>query len=1523
MTLPKPSTALRFPCLAIVKHSCIEFLALPSGIPSSPRQHRNKSGLDEQQQLQQGVAPLTVLATVQVNARILNITPFQAGQQQRLAVLTDHADPRLIIVRAVNQRRDGKYEIRSDYQLPLTDLVRPPAEMGLGAWTVSKKDNASASIIAHTNTGTLKITPASSDSSILARSYDVKLPHPTLISLAPIDSPTTTPAVALLSISSIPSKLPGLGTQCVPVLSFHEIDDTNRTLQPIPWGPNRKPPATPTPKNKEQPASASTSTAANGRGKGPQAMGKSITPEQARAKEAELAKSALAQAHVPIPFADALGAHLITSLPAQVGGGILVWGETSILIVPSPSQLYSSVSAPVSPTLSAKAKGKRRKASDHKSPSEERQQVQQAASALSTSPDSAILARSPSSSANEHGKRRRSSVKQQPGMSPTKGAPHSQQTPDDVEGNNEQSPQKVKILRISLPRPVQIVATAVVRDGKSSGIVQDGDDTNRATLNVLFATTAGWLHNLKITLSRSQSTKAWYPSSMHATKIGRIPRPSGPESLTYLGEGFLHVASASGDSVLVQLADDPAGAATATLPSDDVEMVSPPTSPIAISPPRLRGISSSSRLQTQILHQSEPLPDFPLSRSLSLQTVHSWPNLAPALDFLVDGDVNGPTAGAQARVVVACGTGTDGALATVRNGVAVQELGGLQLHGAKRVWNVTLRGGNAGLVYTLGDGSTRILRFSDEGVADVTADIPGRALNRTVECGTLSNGAWVHVAEDLISVFTPGGKILVWAPNQSSDDKNKNATITAASIHDDKILVGVTPDDVILLECKRGDSQLNVVNSIQMEHEVSALDLNRDVAAVGQWSSNTVRLLRIPSLVDVTPSQMTEDANGLGALPRSILIHNFDDVQDSNGNSGDNGTTPYLIAGLSNGSVVSFALSLPTADSLSQTIGVMDKKTSTLGHHPVRLAPFQTTLGKNAVLAVNGDAPTVLWAQEGRMTYSALGYPSVTSATRLIMPGGSSDPVLALVQSGQIELVAAGEIGKLDIQKIALGLDNPHALTGVGKDSFGHFNYFVVLTSGFKPEGNATRDDRRSKVVVYESKEMRKIAEVQLDRLERANCVSTVVLEGQEYLVVGTGYIKPEESQVVSGRLLGFTLEAFDGKRNEWDDRELDLAFETQVDGNTYAVAGVSNKLVAAINSDVLSFGLREGRPVSSSIIGNTNGKPRLVLYRKGRWGSAYMATTLSLIEAEPDRVVVGDALRSMSVLRVESESGYLTEMARDCDPFWNSACSSLDSANQLYIGADISFNLYTTQRGILSKETRQRMEQAEERRRERAAQGDDDARAALSSSNRPPNVEDLDGNWSYVMERRGAWHYGDLVNQFRQGSLVSRATLEALKDVDDDDDDDKMQEDDDGSPSTVSKPLPIDPQLLFCTASGAIGIISQLDLKSSDLLTRVSHNLQVLLSHKYVGKIPFTSWRSLKTDHRTNEPSGFLDGDLLLRYAKELDTYEKEMILNGESNHNGWSQDDDEQQLESMNVIGHEHRSRVEELIDALSRVS
>lgn len=156
------------PCLCRVLHTTLSFIALSSAASSISSSSSSTSS--------NTIRPLSEILSVPINARILRVAaipPQTPGGAQRLAVLTDHHHPRLIILayQSAEQRQqrlggiDGSNKvdwtpILTESVLQLDEMGRPAAESGLN---IEVEQGPGASFLfSHTHAGQLKIAPLQS-----------------------------------------------------------------------------------------------------------------------------------------------------------------------------------------------------------------------------------------------------------------------------------------------------------------------------------------------------------------------------------------------------------------------------------------------------------------------------------------------------------------------------------------------------------------------------------------------------------------------------------------------------------------------------------------------------------------------------------------------------------------------------------------------------------------------------------------------------------------------------------------------------------------------------------------------------------------------------------------------------------------------------------------------------------------------------------------------------------------------------------------------------------------------------------------------------------------------------------------------------------------------------------------------------------------------------------------------------------------------------------------------------------------
>jgi len=189
---------------------------------------------------------------------------------------------------------------------------------------------------------------------------------------------------------------------------------------------------------------------------------------------------------------------------------------------------------------------------------------------------------------------------------------------------------------------------------------------------------------------------------------------------------------------------------------------------------------------------------------------------------------------------------------------------------------------------------------------------------------------------------------------------------------------------------------------------------------------------------------------------------------------------------------------------------------------------------------------------------------------------------------------------------------------------------------------------------------------------------------------VGTAYALPTEAEPSRGRILVFGVV----------DNKLKLVTEAETKGAVYSLNLFNKKLLAGINSKIQLFKWTEtddGMKQLSSECGHHGHILALFVVSRG------------------DFIIVGDLMKSISLLLFKPVENVIEEIARDYNPNWLTAVEVLD--DDTYIGAENSFNLFTVKRNsdAATDEERSRLEVC------------------------------------------GQFHLGEMINRFRCGSLVMR----------------------------------------------------------------------------------------------------------------------------------------------------------------------
>jgi len=165
------------------------------------------------------------------------------------------------------------------------------------------------------------------------------------------------------------------------------------------------------------------------------------------------------------------------------------------------------------------------------------------------------------------------------------------------------------------------------------------------------------------------------------------------------------------------------------------------------------------------------------------------------------------------------------------------------------------------------------------------------------------------------------------------------------------------------------------------------------------------------------------------------------------------------------------------------------------------------------------------------------------------------------------------------------------------------------------------------------------------------------------------------------------------------NDNKLRLQAERSVKAAVFSLADLSGRLVAGVGSKVIVFSWE-------SVDGNRVLKPRGE--HRGNIMALYVAT-------RGDFVIVGDLMKSITVLVHNSNDGSLKETARDYNLNWMTSVELFDDEN--FIGAENSYNIFS-----------------------------------LAKNSAGVNEEERNR-----LEVTGEFHLGEFVNRFRHGSFVMK----------------------------------------------------------------------------------------------------------------------------------------------------------------------
>jgi DNA damage-binding protein 1 len=276
--------------------------------------------------------------------------------------------------------------------------------------------------------------------------------------------------------------------------------------------------------------------------------------------------------------------------------------------------------------------------------------------------------------------------------------------------------------------------------------------------------------------------------------------------------------------------------------------------------------------------------------------------------------------------------------------------------------------------------------------------------------------------------------------------------------------------------------------------------------------------------------------------------------------------------------------------------------------------------------------------------------------------------------------------------------------------------------------------------------------------------------------------------------------------------------------------------------------------------------------------------------ESRPQLAIVGDLMRSISLVQHYPEHNTLEEVARDFNANWTTAVSML--TNDVYLGGENWNNLFVLRRNTkaTSEEVRCRLDTV------------------------------------------GEFHLGEMVNKFMSGSLVMptnshelssksagnrnrRRSLTSPIKGDGGKRAASSPKGSTGNPNRSRRPvLTIGSQTLFGTTEGTLGAILGLDGPTTAFFACLERALQKVV--KPIGNFSHQRFRAFNAEQRQHPSHGFVDGDLVESFL-DLDKASMERVVKEMNRDGDWESDDSAYATGGTETDAMEVGSRPELLLD------
>ena len=343
-----------------------------------------------------------------------------------------------------------------------------------------------------------------------------------------------------------------------------------------------------------------------------------------------------------------------------------------------------------------------------------------------------------------------------------------------------------------------------------------------------------------------------------------------------------------------------------------------------------------------------------------------------------------------------------------------------------------------------------------------------------------------------------------------------------------------------------------------------------------------------------------------------------------------------------------------------------------------------------------------------------------------------------------------------------------------------------------------------------------------------------------QFLVIGTGYGYPDEDEPSRGRIIILQC-TMDRENNSFSRRVKEIS-EVQVKGGVFAICPFyDGSILATINSKTRLCRLIGGSDKNDGL--------DLKVFGAGHHGHVLSLHVRSLAEdragiyeaKKPEQLaIVGDMVRSISVVKYYPEFDCLEEIARDFNQNWVTAVEML--TDDVYLGAENFSNIYALRRNprASSEEIRCRLDTV------------------------------------------GLFNFGEMINKFVKGNLA----MSTASNVAETSNKDTLLDGSEGAAHAFKLVIGTGSQTLFGTVDGTLGSVIGLDARTTAFF--LSMQRAMVKNINPIGDLRHGDFRSHRGQRKQLPSRGFIDGDLIESFS-DLDSITMELIVRDMNKENKW----------------------------------